>query len=107
MTSFKMLLFLFFLHLIKYSQRNVNMFHYDYIFFLFPYISSDFYCMCLCFFIVRYPIVYDIYLLCELYPLLSKILIFISLKKNKKTYSNVNSNIHSFQKVETTEKSMN
>ena len=32
-----MLLFLFFLHFIKYSQRNVNMAHYDYIYiFLFP-----------------------------------------------------------------------
>ena len=30
MRSFKMLLF-FFLHLIKYSLRNVNMPHYDYI----------------------------------------------------------------------------
>ena len=35
MTSFKMLLFLFFLDLIKYSQRNVNMSHYVYIFFSF------------------------------------------------------------------------
>ena len=42
MRPFKMLLFLFLLHLIKYSQRNVTMPHYDYIFFLFPYISSDF-----------------------------------------------------------------
>ena len=42
MTPFKIILFLFLLHLIKYSQRNVNMPHYDYIFFLFPYISSDF-----------------------------------------------------------------
>ena len=82
MISFKMLLFLFILHLIKYSQRNVNMSHYDYIFFLFPYVSSDFYFMYLCFFVVRYPVVYDIYLLCELYPLSLKILIFISLKKN-------------------------
>ena len=48
-----MLLFLFFLHLIKYSQRNVNMFHYDYIFFLFPFISSDFCFMYLCFFVVK------------------------------------------------------
>ena len=38
MTSFKMLL-LFFLHLIKYSQRNVIMSYNDYIFFVFPYIS--------------------------------------------------------------------
>ena len=37
-----MFLFLSFLHLIKYSQRNVNMSHYDYIYFLFTYISSDF-----------------------------------------------------------------
>ena len=81
--------------------------HYEYIFFLFPYISSDFYFMHLCFFVVRYPIVYDIYLLCELYPLSLKILIYFIFKKNKKTYSNVNSNVHSFQKVETTEKSMN
>ena len=28
-----MLLFLFFLHLVNYSQRNANMSHYDYIFF--------------------------------------------------------------------------
>ena len=42
MTSFKMLLFLFFLYLIKYSQINVNMSHYDSMFFLFPYICSDF-----------------------------------------------------------------
>ena len=33
MTSLKMLLSLFFLHLIKYSQRNVNKSHYAYIFF--------------------------------------------------------------------------
>ena len=48
MTSFMVLLFLFFLHLIKYSQRNVNMSHYVYIFFLFPYISSHFCLMYLC-----------------------------------------------------------
>ena len=35
------MLFLFFLHFIKYSQRNINMFMYDYMFFS-PYISSDF-----------------------------------------------------------------
>ena len=82
MTSFKVLLFLFFLHLIKYSQRNVNMSHYDYVFFLFPYISYDFCFMYLCFFVVRCPVVYDVNRLCELYPLSLKILIFISLKKN-------------------------
>ena len=43
-----MLLFLFFQHLIKYSQRNANMSYYDYIFFLFPYISSGFCFMYLC-----------------------------------------------------------
>ena len=52
MTSFKMLLFLFFFHLIKYSQKNVSMSHYDYIFF-FPFISSDFCFMYLCFFAVK------------------------------------------------------
>ena len=51
MPSFKMLLFLFFQHLIKYSQRNVNMSYCDYIFFLFPYISSGFCFMYLCFFV--------------------------------------------------------
>ena len=53
MTSFKMLLFLFFLNLIKYSQKNVNMSYYDYIFLLFPYISFDFCFMYLCFFVVK------------------------------------------------------
>ena len=81
MTSFKMLLFLFFFHLIKYSQKNVSMSHYDYIFFLFPFISSDFCFMYLCFFVVRYLMVYDVYLLCELYLLSLKIFIFVSLKK--------------------------
>ena len=38
MTSFKMLLFLFFPHLIKYSQKNVIMSHYDCIFFSFSLI---------------------------------------------------------------------
>ena len=80
MTPFKMLLSIFFLHLIKYSQRNVNMSHYDYIFFLFPSISSDFCFMYLCFFVVRYLMVYDAYLLCELYLLSLKIFIFESFK---------------------------
>ena len=44
MTSFKMLLFLFFLYLIKYSQRKVNMSHYDDIYFSFLlYFSSYLY----------------------------------------------------------------
>ena len=55
MTPLKMLLFLFFLHLIKYSQRNVSMSHYDYIFFLFPFISSNFCLICLCFFVFKVP----------------------------------------------------
>ena len=44
-------LFLFFLYLIKYSQRNANISHYDYI--IFSFNSSDFYFMYLCFFVVK------------------------------------------------------
>ena len=84
MTSFKMLLFLFFLHLIKYSQRTINMSHYDYIFFLFPNIFSDFCFMYLCFFAVRCLIIYDVYLFCDFYLLSLKIFIFVSFKKNFK-----------------------
>ena len=73
MTSFKMLL-LFFMHLIKYPQRNVNialtMIIY---FFLFPYISSDFCFIYLCFFVVRCLMVYDVYLICELYLVIKNI----------------------------------
>ena len=83
MTSLKMPLFLFFPHLIKYSQRTINMSHYDYIFFLFPYIFSDFCFMHLCFFAVRYLIIY-VYLFCEFYLLSLKIFIFVSFKKNFK-----------------------
>ena len=83
MTSFKMLLFLFLLHLIKYSQRNVNMFHYDYIFFLFPYISSDFCFKYLCFFVVRCLMVSDVYLLPELYLLSLKYASLFHFKINK------------------------
>ena len=50
--------------------------HYDYIFFLFSYISSDF-----CFLFV-----YDVYLLSELYLLSLKIVIFVSLKKTKPNF---------------------
>ena len=78
-----MLLFLIFLHLIKYSQRNINMFHQDYIFFLLPYISSDFCFTYLCFFVLRCLMVYDVYLLCELYLLSLKIFIFVSFKTKK------------------------
>ena len=76
-----MLLFLFFLHLMKYSQRNVSMSHYEYIFFLFPYISSDFCFMYLCLFIVVCLMIYDVYLLCQLYLLSLKIFLFVSFKK--------------------------
>ena len=38
--------------------------------------------MYLCFFVVRCLMVYDMYLLCELYVLLLKTFIFVSLKKN-------------------------
>ena len=44
---------LIFMHLIKYSQKNVNMFHYDSIFFLFPYTSFDFCFMYICFFVTK------------------------------------------------------
>ena len=80
MASFKILLFLFFMHLIKFSQRNVNISHYDYIF-LFPYISFDFCFMYLYFIIISCLMVYDVYLLCELYLLSLKIFIFVSFKK--------------------------
>lgn len=55
--------------------------HYDYIFFSFPFISSEFCFMYLYFFVVRYLMVYDVYLLCELYVLSLKIFIFASFKK--------------------------
>ena len=47
-------------------------------FFPFSYISSDFCFMYLCFFVVRGLMVYDVYLLCELYLLSLKIFIFVS-----------------------------
>ena len=58
--------------------------------FLFPYISSDknqkkiHKAKALCVFVVRCLMVYDVYLLCELYPLSLKIFIFASLEKKKK-----------------------
>ena len=48
----------------------------------FPYISSYFGFMYLCFFVVRCIIIYDVYLLCKLYLLLLKIFIFVSFFKN-------------------------
>ena len=45
-TSFKMLLFLFFLHLIKEAQRNVTMSHYDYISFFFSLIVLVIFALC-------------------------------------------------------------
>ena len=79
--SFKMLLFLFFLHLIKYSQRKLICLTVIIHFFLFPYISSDFCFMHLCFFVVRCLMVYDVYLLCEVCLLPSKLFIFVSFFK--------------------------
>ena len=79
-----MFVFLFFLHLIKHSQRNVDVSYGDYIFFLFPYISFDFCFMYLCFFAVRCLIIYDVYLFCDFYLLSLKIFIFVSFKKNFK-----------------------
>ena len=49
-------------------------------FFLFPYISSDFCFMHLCFFVVRCLMVYDVYLLCEVCLLSSKLFIFVSFR---------------------------
>ena len=57
--------------------------HYDYVFFLFPYISSDF---ALCIFVsllLRCLTVYDVYLLWELYLLSLKVFTFVSFKINK------------------------
>ena len=57
--------------------------------FLFPYISSDknqkkiHKAKALCVFVVRCLMVYDVYLLYELYPLSLKIFIFASLKEKK------------------------
>ena len=71
------------LHLIKCPQRNVDMSHCDYAFFLFPYISSEICFMCLCFFVAKDLMAYDVCLLCELYLLSLKIFIFISFKIDK------------------------
>ena len=49
----------------------------------FPFISSDFSFMYLCFFAVKCLMVYDVYLLCKLYLLSLKIFIFFHLKINK------------------------
>ena len=51
-------------------------------FFLFLYISSDFCFMYLCFFVVRCLMVYNIYIIWELYLLLLKIFIFVNKKDN-------------------------
>ena len=73
MASFQMLLFLLFLHLIKYSQRNVNMSHYDYFFFFFPIFLLNFSFIYLCFFAVMCLMlgvfVVMMSILCELYLL--------------------------------------
>ena len=58
------------------------MYQYDYVFFLFPYISSDFCFIYLCFFAVKVSSGLW-YLLCELYLLSLKTLIFVSFKINK------------------------
>ena len=92
--TFKMLLFLFFLHLIKYSQRNVNMSHYHYVFFSFPLYFFWF----LLYVSVRHLMVYDVYLLYELYLLSLKYLSLFHFKlnfKNKK-YTNNRKNMGKF-----------
>ena len=81
--SFKMLLFLFFLCLIKHSQRNVNMFHYDYVL-LFSLVFLLIFALCIFVsLLLRCVMVYDVYLLCELYLLSLKIFIFVSFKIKK------------------------
>ena len=40
--------------------------------------------MYLCFFVVRYLVVYDVYLLCELYLLSLRIFIFVSFKNKER-----------------------
>ena len=86
MTPFKMLLFLFFLRLIKYSERNVNMSHYDYIFF-FSLIFLLIFALCIFVsLLLRCLIFYDVYFLCELYLLSLKTFTFFS--KNKSSPAN-------------------
>ena len=103
MTSIKMLLFLFFLHLIKYSQRNVIMSHYDYIFFVFPYIS--YFClMYLCFLVVRCLTVYDVYFLCELYLLLIKYSSLFHFKRKKRQFgTDTKTNIDQWNRTDSPE----
>ena len=57
--------------------------HYDDIFFLFSCISSNFCFIYLCFFVVRCLMVYDVYLLCELYLLSLKNSSLFHFKINK------------------------
>ena len=57
--------------------------HYDYVCSLFPYVSSDFCFMYLCFFVVRCLMVYDVDILCELYPLSLKYSSLFHLKINQ------------------------
>ena len=52
--------------------------------FLFAYISSDFCFMYLCFSVVRCLMVYDVYLLCELYLLSLKMFICFILKNSER-----------------------
>ena len=81
-TSSKMLLFLFYLHLIKYFQKNVNMSHYDNIFFpLYFFWFLLYVSLFLCCYVFNG---YDVYLLCEWYLFSLKIFIFCFIKKKKK-----------------------
>ena len=84
-----MIISLLFLNLIKYSQRNVNMSHCDYIFFPFPYISYDFCFISFVSLLLKWLVVYDVSLLCELYLLSLKILIFVSFKIKKKNLTSI------------------
>ena len=72
-----MLLFLFFLHLIKYSEKDVNISHY-YIFYSFPFYFFWFLLYVSQFLYVKCLMVYDVYLLSALYLFSLKIFIFVS-----------------------------
>lgn len=74
MISFKMSLFLFSLHLIKYSQRNVKCLT---MIIIFSFPLYFFWFLLYIYIFVRCLMVYDVSLLCELYLLSLKIFFFV------------------------------
>ena len=82
MTSFKMLLFLFFLHLIKYSQKLVCLSMI--IYFFFSLICLLIFALCIFVsLLLRCLMVYDVYLLCEFNNLSLKNIHISFIKVNK------------------------